>query len=68
MAQTVTGLSLWRPGSNLRPVQVGFILKNMALQQVFLQALNVFPCQYHFTIVPYTLIHSFIHPSITNTI
>jgi len=39
MAQTVTGLLLWRPGFNLRPVRVGFILKNMALQQVFLQAL-----------------------------
>jgi hypothetical protein len=68
MAQTVTGLSLWGLGFNLRPVHVGFILKNMALQQVFLQALNVFSCQYHFTNVPYTLIHSFIHPSIPNTI
>jgi hypothetical protein len=43
MAETVTGLSLWKLGFNLRPIRVGFILKNVELQQVFLKALNVFP-------------------------
>ena len=39
----VAGLPLQRPGFNLRPVRVGFVVHGMALGYVFLRVRRFFP-------------------------
>ena len=45
------------PGFNSITVSVGFVVYKIALGQVCLQVLWL-PCQYHFTSVPYSYVHS----------
>jgi hypothetical protein len=42
----VTDLSPQRPGSNPRPVYMGFMVDRLALGQVFLLSILIFACQY----------------------
>jgi hypothetical protein len=46
-----------RVGFDLRPLHVRFVVDQLPLWQVSLPVFNVFPCQYHSTITPYSFIH-----------
>jgi hypothetical protein len=53
LSRLIEGLSSRRPRLDPRPVVARFVVDTLALGQVFLRVLWVFPCQYHSTIVPY---------------
>lgn len=55
---SVTSSSPWRPGFSLMPVHVGFVVHNVAVGQVSLQALQFSPVH---MIQPIPHTHSFTH-------
>jgi hypothetical protein len=57
LRRLVSGLSSRRDGFAPRSVHVGFVMKKLALGQVFLRFLR-FPCQYHSTVAVHTHVSS----------
>jgi hypothetical protein len=45
-----SGVSLWRPGFNPKPVHVGFVVDKVAVGEWILVILVLFSHQYHYTI------------------
>jgi hypothetical protein len=58
LKQLVASLSLWKPGSDLRPVFEGFVVDKVALGHVFLQ---VCPSSHVSVMPPMLQTHSFIY-------
>jgi hypothetical protein len=54
LKRLVAGITSRRPGFAPGSVYVGFVADKVALGQVFIRVLRVFPCQYHSTIAPYS--------------
>jgi hypothetical protein len=52
LRRLAAGLPPRRPGFNPGSVHVGFMVDKVALGQVFLRVLRVFPCQFHSTGAP----------------
>jgi hypothetical protein len=61
IAEAVTSCSLQRPRFDPKPVHVGYVMNEMAMEQVFFEYFG-FPCKYHFTSALYAY---FIHLPLT---